>query len=404
MRRTTVWMVALCYYLSQILGIMPFCYDYGKGEIYTSTSVTVYSAVLSMTWFGLIPMMLRIDFHSPNSISHDLHLKISAVICLVRFTAVLASVISQWFKRGQLMATLNKFHHIREQFVSKWPLHTKVEQNLEHAIRSKFLWGFVANVGLFLGSTEFLRVELKLQNPWEFILLAIMCNILNMVILHFYFCVIHVNALLEAINNEVKQILRDSKNLCHLRRLGYIPTAALERKSALLAENLYELANIQFELQRLTYRLNDVYDVQCACTMLTMYMNNVAVFYMFYMVMQHAYILKVYGLDTFVLMLISLTFYYMDLKVFMDSLWNYIGHVEETGEILKQLQPCMLTKYRKLEESFKNFSLQLAKFPVEMKLVGLFKFDRSMAFSIFGSTISNAIVLIQYDYKNNSDE
>lgn len=46
-----------------------------------------------------------------------------------------------------------------------------------------------------------------------------------------------------------------------------------------------------------------------------------------------------------------------------------------------------------------NFSLQVAAFPLEIDLVGLYVVNKPIVFAVFGSTIANAIVLMQYDFK-----
>lgn len=46
-----------------------------------------------------------------------------------------------------------------------------------------------------------------------------------------------------------------------------------------------------------------------------------------------------------------------------------------------------------------NFSLQVAAFPLEIDLVGLYVANKPMAFAMFATTIANSIVLMQYDYK-----
>lgn len=45
------------------------------------------------------------------------------------------------------------------------------------------------------------------------------------------------------------------------------------------------------------------------------------------------------------------------------------------------------------------FSLQVAAFPLEINLAGLYKVRKDMGFATFGSAIANAIVLMQYDFK-----
>uniref|UniRef100_A0A454A0Q7 Gustatory receptor n=1 Tax=Stomoxys calcitrans TaxID=35570 RepID=A0A454A0Q7_STOCA len=347
MRRSTRCLIALCYYTSLLLGLISICYNYRTGEIYTSTKASLYSGILSIGVLGIISLMTRIDLHPPQTKAYDLHIRISAVGCLIRLIAVLATVIIRWIKRWQLMRTLKQYQAIHDKFIRKWPLTQEVEQKLDQAIARKFCCGLVANMGVFIGSFEYIKNQLKLKNYLEYFLWFIICSIPNMILSHYYYGVINVNALLESINDQVGALIKELQNLCQLHTSREI----LSLRSDELATNLDELAGIQLKLVQLVGRINDYYDLQGACIMLEYYLNNIALIYMTYMTMQHTYIVELYSTWTYGFLTMSLICHYLDLKIMLASILDVERHVKETGQLLKNHQPCMYRPDGRLHES-----------------------------------------------------
>uniref|UniRef100_A0A454A0Q4 Gustatory receptor n=1 Tax=Stomoxys calcitrans TaxID=35570 RepID=A0A454A0Q4_STOCA len=399
MRRSTEWMISATYITSVLFGVTSLCYVETTGEVYTKPLVTIYSALANIGMLVLVPHFLRFDYYSPS-----LPVQINTLIFLLKAVSSIITVFINWTKRGVFVKTLNELSTARLKFMRRWPLSEKIKQKYETTLRRKLLLGFIAMVGLMLSSIEYVQRELKLRSFHMIVAALIMFSIVNVVMLNYFVCMSNLNVILWAINEELEKIIQTTHQLWNLRIIGQIGPGTLITECCKLSDDLDELAATQHQLNLLRNRIYRMYDIQTACVLVMVYLNNVLTFYMSFPTQQKSKILDEYSNWSMAVMPFMMMLYYIDLALFIKEMTNFEVSGKATGKLLRERQLFYPALDMRLEESFKNFSLQLAKFPVEMKLVGLFKFDRSMAFSIFGSTISNAIVLIQYDYKNNSDE
>ncbi|XP_037811497.1 putative gustatory receptor 59d [Lucilia sericata] len=399
MKRTTRWMIICVYYISQLLGIVAFSYNYDSGKLKTNFIITLYSCLVSALMFSSVALLFRVQWKPRNANGPELHYKITAVICLVRIIAVLITVMLNWIKRKEFMRTIRDFQHLRYNLFKKYVMSVKVQCYFEKSIRAKFYWGFISNIITFYGSFDVLRGIFDLESPLIITGLGAMSTVLNVIMTHHFFALLNVNALLAVVNEEVRRILNTSSVLFKLQRLKRIKPGALITSCCNLADELDDLAVNQYKLQRIGERVQRIYDWQGACITLTVYMNNINILYMGYMIVQHEKLSELSMLWTLIILSILLFFFYMDLHLFMVNMLNFCDNVQRTADLLKNRQPWLPTLDERFEKSLKDFSIQLALFPLEMKLLGLFQFSRSMSFATFGSTISNAIVLMQYDYK-----
>uniref|UniRef100_A0A454A0K3 Gustatory receptor n=1 Tax=Stomoxys calcitrans TaxID=35570 RepID=A0A454A0K3_STOCA len=399
MGRTTEWLIRATYINSVLFGVTSLCYVESTGEVYTKPLLTIYNALANIGMLTLVPHFRRLNLNSPF-----LSVQINSLIFALQAVSSLIAVVINWTKRGVFVKTLNDLSSTRLQFMHRWPLSEKIKQKYENTTRRKVLFGYMAMVGIMLGSIEYVQLELKQNSFYMIVAAIIMITIVNMVLLNYFLCIVNLNVILWAINEELEKILQTVHQLWNLRIMGLIGPGTLISQCCKLSDDLDELAAIQHRLYLLGNRINRMYDIQTTCVLIMVYLNNICTFYMYYPSKQNIQILAEYSSWTKAIMPFVLMLHYIDLILFLKGMTNFEESIMATGKLLREQQLFYPALDMRLEESFKNFSLQLAKFPVEMKLVGLFKFDRSMAFSIFGSTISNAIVLIQYDYKNNSDE
>ncbi|XP_065367031.1 putative gustatory receptor 59d [Calliphora vicina] len=400
MKRSTRWMILLVHYISQLLGIVAFSYNYDTGKLKTTFAITLYSSLVSVLMFSSVALLFRIQWKPRNANGPELHFKITALMCLIRIVAVLITVLLNWSKRQEFIRSIRDFQRLRHNLLQKFVMSSKVQQYFEKSIRSKFYWGLISNIMIFVGSYDILRGIFDLESPIIITGLGAMSTVLNVIMTHYFFALLNVNALLAVVNEEVKRILNTSSQLFKLQRLKQIKPGALITTCCQLADELDVLAINHYKLQLLGERVNRLYGLQGSCVMLTLYMNNISVIYMTYMIVQHEDLSQQLGiLWTVIILSILLFFFYKDLYLFTLNMLNFGDYVQKTAGLLKSRQPWLPTLDERFEKSLKDFSVQLALFPLEMKLLGLFQFNRSMSFATFGSTISNAIVLMQYDYK-----
>ncbi|KAI8123762.1 putative gustatory receptor 59d [Lucilia cuprina] len=378
MKRTTRWMIICVYYISQFLGIVAFSFNYDSGKLKTNFFITLYSCLVSALMFTSVALLFRVQWKPRNANGPELHYKITAVICLVRIIAVLITVMLNWIKRKEFMRTIRDFQHLRYNLFKKYVMSTKVQKYFEKSIRAKFYWGLISNIITFYGSFDVLRGIFDLESPLVIIGLGAMSTVLNVIMTHHYFALLNVNALLSVVNEEVRRILNTSAVLFKLQ---------------------HDLAVNQYKLQLIGERVQRIYDWQGACITLTVYMNNINIIYMGYMIIQHEQLSQMSMFWTLIILSILLFFFYMDLHLFMVNMLNFCDNVQRTADLLKNRQPWLPTLDERFEKSLKDFSIQLALFPLEMKLLGLFKFSRSMSFATFGSTnYRMPMSLMQYDY------
>uniref|UniRef100_A0A454A0N8 Gustatory receptor n=1 Tax=Stomoxys calcitrans TaxID=35570 RepID=A0A454A0N8_STOCA len=405
MRTRTRWLIASCYYASQLLGILPFWYNQQTGRVHTTRRVAICSAATSLTLLTIIAMFLcNFDWSPQHFLAHAFHFKIRITVFLIRISAVIITVILNWSKRQQFMNTLNDFQIMQQKFLKNWPISREVENEYDKSIARKVISNLLSNIFMSLE----LYVVSKTQLQWSNFFITVMVLVvivLNMALTNFYIAIGNINVLLAILKEQLQRISLASKDMIKLQSSSNRPAGSrLMAKGYLLAHELDALALYQLKLWKFINRMTALYDFQGSCVILTMYITQVTVLYSCYLLLQQDYKPSNWNeMSSFVTSL-AIVFYYLDMRTFRKGMFRTLDLFMEIEYVLKIRELQWPVAEECLEESFKNFSLQLAKFPVEMKLVGLFKFDRSMAFSIFGSTISNAIVLIQYDYKNNSDE
>ncbi|XP_075167407.1 putative gustatory receptor 36a [Haematobia irritans] len=167
-----------------------------------------------------------------------------------------------------------------------------------------------------------------------------------------------------------------------------------------LSDQLDELAHFYSDLQNLGDHLNRMYYVQGVCVILVLYMNNVCMIYMGYMMAQHEQLWpQLSQAMALCLVPIVLFFYYLDAYLFIFLILRMVDAADRPGLLLKESQPWLATLDERLEKSLQSFSLQTSAFPWNRSLLYLFDITRPMVFATLSSTMSNAIVLMQYDYK-----
>ncbi|XP_065367034.1 putative gustatory receptor 59d [Calliphora vicina] len=358
MKRSTRWMIVIVYYTSQLLGMVAFTYNYDTGKLKTTFLSTFYSSMVSMLMFSSVTLIFRIQWKPRNANGPELHFKITALMCLIRIVAIIMTVLLNWSRRKEFIRTIKAFQHARDRLLKNSKMSEKVLKNFEKSIRTKFYWGLISNIIIFVNSYDILRGIFDIDSPIIITGLGTMATVLNLIMTHYFFALLNVNALLAVINEEVKQILNTSSVLFKLQRLKRIKPGAFVTACCKLSDKLDELAINQYNLQNIGVRVNRMYDLQGVCVVLTLYMNNISVIYMSYMVVQHEELSQEYGTITFMVIIpIALFFYYMDLHIFMVNMLNFGDYVEKTAYLLKNRQPWLPTLDERFEKSVSKLEI-----------------------------------------------
>ncbi|XP_065367047.1 putative gustatory receptor 59d [Calliphora vicina] len=393
MKRSTYFMISTVVFYAQLLGILNFCYDCRTGKAHIRAHVTAYSAIMSLTMFGVLTYFLfNMEIKTRPPGSAELHYKLNLLTAVIRIGGVILTVFYNWTKRKGSVELLNSYQTFCKKFLQKWQMQEKYVNYMECGIRFKLKRSFIAELLLFIVTVQNFREIFDMENPYILLPLALIPTVLNVVMTLYYFTILNINILMIIINDEVKRILNAANHICE-------SGVRQEQACCHLADQLDELAVAQYIIKDYLKRINNMYDLQGVCVILDLYVNNICVIYMFTMMSAHLELWASYGEWVVYFVPVAMFIYYMDLKLFLFAMLNTRDLVERTGELLKERQVSLLNMDERLERSLNNFSLQLAAFPLEFDLVGLFKMNRPMAYATFSSTISNAIVLMQYDLK-----
>ncbi|KAI8123693.1 putative gustatory receptor 59d [Lucilia cuprina] len=390
MKRSTYWMLSTIYIYAQLLGILNFCYNCRTGRAHIKPYITAYSAIISLTMFGVLTyFLLNMEIKNHPAGSAELHYKLNLLTSIIRVVGVILTVFYNWTRRRESVQLINTYQQFCRRFLKKWQVEERFMQYLEHGIRVKLKRSFIADVLVYVIIYQHLGVIFDMENSYILLALALIPTVLNVVMTLYYFAILNINILMTIINEEIKRILNI---ICETETGNCV-------KYCHLADQLDDLAVAQGILKTFLKRINKIYNVQAICVVLDLYVNNIFVIYIFAMLSNHLDIWAYYGDWVVYFVPVALFIWYLDIQLFIYVMLNTVDLMEKTGELLKGRPIWTSNLNDRLERSLDNFSLQLAQFPLEFDLVGLFNMNRPMAFATFSSTISNAIVLIQYDLK-----
>ncbi|XP_013116149.2 putative gustatory receptor 36b [Stomoxys calcitrans] len=350
MRRSTEWMISATYITSVLFGVTSLCYVETTGEVYTKPLVTIYSALANIGMLVLVPHFLRFDYYSPS-----LPVQINTLIFLLKAVSSIITVFINWTKRGVFVKTLNELSTARLKFMRRWPLSEKIKQKYETTLRRKLLLGFMAMVGLMLSSIEYVQRELKLRSFHMIVAAVIMFSIVNVVMLNYFVCMSNLNVILWAINEELEKIIQTTHQLWNLRIIGQIGPGTLITECCKLSDDLDELAVTQHQLNLLRNRIYRMYDIQTACVLVMVYLNNVLTFYMSFPTQQKSKILDEYSNWSMAVMPFMMMLYYIDLALFIKEMTNFEVSGKATGKLLRERQLFYPALDMRLEESRKHW-------------------------------------------------
>uniref|UniRef100_A0A1I8NUU8 Gustatory receptor n=1 Tax=Stomoxys calcitrans TaxID=35570 RepID=A0A1I8NUU8_STOCA len=346
MRRSTEWMISACYITSVLFGVTSLCYVEDTGEVYTKSMVTIYSALANIGMLVLVPHFLRFDYYSSS-----LPVQINLLIFVVQGFISLMAVVINWSKRRVFVKTLNDLSSTRLQFMHRWPLSEKIKQKYDKTLRRKLFFGFMIMVGIMLSSIEYVQLELKLKSFYMIAAAIVVGNIVNMVMLNYFLCITNLNVILWAINEELEKILETVYQLWNLRTIGHIGPGTLITQCCKLSDDLDELALTQHRLHLLGNRINRMYNIQTACVLVMVYLNNVLAFYMCYPTKQKTQILEEYSSWAKAIMPIVMMLHYIDLALFIKGMTNFEESIMATGKLLRERQLFYPALDTRLEES-----------------------------------------------------
>ncbi|XP_065367039.1 putative gustatory receptor 59d [Calliphora vicina] len=394
MKRSTHLMIYCCYYYAQLLGILNFSFDGRTRKAYTNKYVTIYAGLMNAALFGLIPylaMTMELKTRPPGSA--ELIYKLNVYMLFIRIAGVLAALISIWSNRNKFIELINSYQLFCQRYLEKYQKRDKFMKYMERAIRIKCRSSLATDVILFVGSINVFPEIFEIYNKFILMALALMPIFLNVIMTQYYFALQHANVLLLVINEELEWILKVSQCAAPSNSKRFL----IEITS--LSDYVNVLAGMVIQLLNYVTRVNRIYDIQVICCMMIVYVNNICVIYIGLMTSAPEKLWNAGDIFKIIIAVLAIVMHYFDLKLFMYSILDASSLVNKLGKLLKFKQCLLSCADLELKRSLMNFSLQVAAFPLEIDLLGLYIVNKPTVFAVFGSTIANAIVLLQYDFK-----
>jgi len=180
-------------------------------------------------------------------------------------------------------------------------------------------------MGLIL-SRKYLTIIMAL-GVWSIITLT---AIINVIITQYYIAIAHIRGLYMLLNKELEAILTEAKSLIPNRR-GVFMT-----KCCCLADRLDKIAQTQSELQDLTDRLSNTYELQLLCMAVTYYLNAVGSFYMMFSVGKYKNLIEDWPPIVILLGALYFLFFFLDNWVTMNNSFHLLDVHAELVKLMEQ--------------------------------------------------------------------
>ncbi|XP_037941381.1 putative gustatory receptor 36a [Teleopsis dalmanni] len=397
MRRLSRLVLLFSYYYSQLLGIVRFAYNIKTGAVRTTLRITLYSI-----WANISLVVVVVLWHNEkiNTIllnSKYLHHRIYFIMTIIRGITVVVTLIFNWTRRCKFMEVIVEFQNLRVQHFTDLPIRDELQRQFEKCIITKFYLSIFAEISLWALSLETLYSILDWSLVRSGFSMFVLTNILTVMTYHFYFGILYVSHHFRILNDELEIVMQTAcmvgrRYQCQ-RRPGIYFTQCCE-----LADRLDELAVAHRKLQDLTNRILNMFSLQGICVVFNMYLNNIGMFFIVYALFKsNAFILSM-SIWAAILMILTVVSYYADINKFLNVMLDLLQYYQDTAAMLKLSTPTQVLDVR-FEQSVEQFCLQIAQNPLEIKILGLFLFDKPMAFDIFVSTLLTAVFVMQYDYQ-----
>uniref|UniRef100_A0A1I8M3R9 Gustatory receptor n=1 Tax=Musca domestica TaxID=7370 RepID=A0A1I8M3R9_MUSDO len=361
MYRAARFATVMAYLYSILFGVIAFTYDLETGYVTKKTPLTTYCLLINfLTVSCVIYFGRNMELKMESSDKPDLHNKILVALTFIRILGVSLTLVNNWWRRDEFIHNLNTFKAFRERFLRKHSTNKRqlgfkivfcVGKNDEGFLPSHGLWSNVDGV--------------------------------------------------EFDADELRRLLTTMENLFADFHTKCIGPGLLSVKSCQLADEFDDLSGMHTELQVLSEKINSMFYVQGCCVFLILYLNNICVLYIYYMLAKQVELGPQFSHAILYFLPLALLLYYADGYMLIDLVLRYMDAIEMPAQLLKDCAAWLPILDRRLEESVKLFSLKMAAFPVSRSLLYLFDVTRPMVFATITSTITNAIVLVQYDYQYN---
>jgi len=319
------WCLYVSYFYGRYTGVINFEIDLKTGRTRITKWATIYAASAQIFFFTLwihhtySTRSLTTMWAKTNS----LHRSVFMTMAVFRILCALLALISRWFMRQRFIRLYNSFRRLFRN-------NPEVIQYCRRGIITKCLCATATetmqlSMGLIL-SQKYLTIIMAL-GVWSIITLT---AIINVIITQYYIAIANIRGRYMLLNKELEAILTEAKSLIPNRR-GVFMT-----KCCCLADRLDKIAQTQSELQDLTDRLSNTYELQLLCMAVTYYLNAVGSFYMMFSVGKYKNLIEDWPPIVILLGALYFLFFFLDNWVTMNNSFHLLDVHAELVKLMEQ--------------------------------------------------------------------
>ncbi|XP_049308522.1 putative gustatory receptor 36c [Bactrocera dorsalis] len=276
------------YYYSLAFGLLRFEYDFHTYNIRPTTRVAAYAILVNLLIVALMPQQFKLDAmnFTRNPKARQLFQFLLTSLSLTRSVACVFILAVYWWRRHDIIALVIDFQRLFRIRVN-YILHSSLSvRRFRFALLRKLLLVTVTDLSRL--ATAWRSGSWRDQQP--VILVTIYLAILNQVVNHFFFGMCVLNFHLEALNDELQDIVDAATMLSAQRR---VCPQNFPRRCANLINKFNALMARRRQLQRFADRLTAILGVQAGCVIFILYWYNVTLVYLVYSLMKPEGVLSV---------------------------------------------------------------------------------------------------------------
>ncbi|KAH8248831.1 hypothetical protein KR032_003499 [Drosophila birchii] len=375
------------YYYGHLIGLSNFEFNWRTGRVFTAPRSTFFAIIANAIILILLGFLMtkQINFNVIFGYSNRLHELVLITMTSLRLVGGLTTILNRWRQRCKMKILARK---ILRLFLAR----PQVKRMSRWGILIKFFTGTV---------TDFLQMAITLDaisrgNATFFLGMALqfwMSGILNLAISQHYLVMLFVRAQYQLLNTELREVIEESKDLSYQpQRKGTFMTRCCH-----LADRLEDIAKLQSQLQDIVTKLGDVFGIQGLMVYSAYYISSVTSIYLIFSMFKHGADNLMLNHTTLILMIAWAIFYYWDAILNLFIVLYVQDDHKQMIHLLEQRTLFASALDVRLEESFEILQLQLLRNPLKIEVMAIFGINRDFVSAMFGSMITHAIFLIQYD-------
>ncbi|XP_034475732.1 putative gustatory receptor 59d [Drosophila innubila] len=371
------------------MGVINFEIDVATGRARVSRRATFYAALVNITIFSMMPLMVRINVWSHFwKEMNGFHEYVFLVAMCLRIVCVFVTMLNRWWERQQIISLMGHFRRL----VLKQP---QVRKLWRRGVISKFISGVLTELMHVILALYGLRDSLNLGLTLSVVALYTLLALLNIILSQYYFALLTIHGHYVLFNEELRSILAETQSIELDHRIG-----VRNLRSCALADRMDSLAHLQAELQTLIHRMTRIFGIQSLCMGIIIYITLVGgIFYTFLIIRHDSISIDLFRSDH-LLLLVSIFCYLVDTHITFSITYDLEDQHAAMRHLIVQNTSLSYDLDMRLQATFESFQLQLVRNPLKLTVMGLYNIHRGFIVAMFSSIVTNSLILIQYDIKN----